>query len=365
MTSTPTLIIGSISACSGKSASILGLTPLLQQRGCNVSYGKLLHQESDEELEDSIDSGVTWSRESDLSFFQQALNLPNDHLQFPLITITSEMIFDRLQGQDQISYLDRLSELVQSLPGDFKLLEGSATLWEGDLFDLSLLSIAERLNASVLLVIRYNALESIEQVLCAKRQLGNHLIGVILNHIPSEQWQSAQTVIQPALEKRGIPVFGLLPENNLLRSVPVRKIARLLKAKVLCRKDRLDLMVENLTIGAMNVNSALEYFRQRRNMAVVTGGDRTDLQMAALETSTHCLILTGHTPPQPLILSRAEDLEIPILAVDLDTLSTIEIIDRTFGEVPLQEMIKVHCIQDLMKENFQVDRLFQTLNKGK
>ena len=76
-------------------------------------------------------------------------------------------------------------------------------------------------------------------------------------------------------------------------------------------------------------------------MAVVTGGDRTDLQLAALETSTHCLILTGHIPPQPLILSRAEDLEIPILTVNLDTLTTVEIVDRAFGHVRLQEPIKV------------------------
>jgi hypothetical protein len=120
-------------------------------------------------------------------------------------------------------------------------------------------------------------------------------------------------------------------------------------------------MVESLTVGAMNVNSALEYFRQRQNMAVITGGDRTDLQLAALESSTNCLILTGHTPPQQLILARAEDLEIPILTVDFDTLTTVEIVDRAFGTVRLHENIKVECMQQLIEEHFDVNQLLSKL----
>jgi BioD-like phosphotransacetylase family protein len=153
----------------------------------------------------------------------------------------------------------------------------------------------------------------------------------------------------------------MLPKDNLLYGVSVRELAKRLKAEVLCRRDRLDLMVESLSIGAMNVNSALEYFRQRENMAVVTGSDRTELQMAALETSTHCLVLTGHIPPQPLVLSRAEDLEIPVLSVNLDTLTTVEIIDRAFGKVPIHEPIKVQCIQELMTKYFDLDRLVNYL----
>jgi hypothetical protein len=120
-------------------------------------------------------------------------------------------------------------------------------------------------------------------------------------------------------------------------------------------------MVETLKIGAMNVNSALKYFRKGRNMAVVTGGDRTDIQMAALETSTHCLILTGQLPPQPFILSRAEELEIPVLSVDLDTLTTVEIVDNAFGQVRLHEPIKVQCIRQMMDRHFDIDRLMSQL----
>jgi len=52
--------------------------------------------------------------------------------------------------------------------------------------------------------------------------------------------------------------------------------------------------------------------------------------------------------PLLFILTKAEELEIPILSVDLDTLTTVEIVDRTFGQVRLHEPIKVQCIRGLM-----------------
>ncbi len=80
-----------------------------------------------------------------------------------------------------------------------------------------------------------------------------------------------------------------------------------------------------------------------------------------METSTQCLILTGQLPPPAFILNRAEELEIPILSVDLDTLTTVEIVDRTFGQVRVHEPIKVECIRQLMGEHFDLERLLSKL----
>jgi BioD-like phosphotransacetylase family protein len=181
------------------------------------------------------------------------------------------------------------------------LLEGPGNLSEGSLFNLSLLEVAQAIDAPVLLVARFDSVLLVEALLSAKQQLGEYLVGVLINDIPAEQLSMAESTLRPFLEQQEIPVLGMWPKSDLLRSVSVRELAHQLQAEVLCCSERLDLMVESLTIGAMNVNSALKYFRKRRNMAVVTGGDRADIQMAALETSTQCLILTGHLPPQPFI----------------------------------------------------------------
>jgi uncharacterized protein len=152
-----------------------------------------------------------------------------------------------------------------------------------------------------------------------------------------------------------------LPQNRTLRSVSVGELVKRLQAEVLCCPERLDLLVESLSIGAMNVSAALDYFRKARCMAVVTGGDREDIQLAALETSTQCLILTGHLSPQSYIIRRAEDLEIPIVSVDFDTLTTVEIVEDAFARIRIQEPVKVSIIRQLMAEHFQFDRFAQLL----
>ncbi len=347
------LLIGSTEAYSGKSATILGLSHQLQQAGLDIAYGKPIGTRLSEDQGTEI--------EKDVQLIAESLKLPQNRLAPIILNLNEATLQKRLQGEDKTDYQKSLSQSLQMFPGDLLLLEGPGNLAEGSLFDLSLPQVAEVVDAAVLLVTRYQSLLSVELLLSAKQLLGNRLIGIVINDIPAQQIQAIDTTIRPFLEQQGIPVLGMLPKNDLLRSVSVRELVEQLNAQVLSGSDRLDLMVESLAIGAMNVNAAVKYFRKRHNMAVVTGGDRVEIQQAALETSTQCLILTGQLPPPSFILNRAEELEIPILSVDLDTLTTVEIIDRSFKQVRVQEPIKVHCIRHLMAEHFDLNRLLSQL----
>jgi uncharacterized protein len=241
------------------------------------------------------------------------------------------------------------------------LFEGPSNLAEGQLFGFSLLQQAEQLDASILLMAQCQSLSVVDELLMAQVHLGDRLGGVILNNVPTKLTQSVVDFAIPFLEKYNIPIFGYIPSHPLLRSISVREMVRQLDAEILCCGDRLNLMVEQLSIGAMNVNSALRYFNRASNMAVVTGGDRTDIQLAALESSTNCLILTGHFSPNPIVINRAEELEVPVLSVDLDTLTTVELVDKSFSEARFSETIKVECIQQLFKQHVDIDRLLNTL----
>ncbi|MFB2938038.1 phosphotransacetylase family protein [Aerosakkonemataceae cyanobacterium BLCC-F154] len=348
------LLVGSTESYSGKSAVILGLAHQLKEKQLDIAYGKPL--------------GTCWSdshpdgMDEDVKFLAQSLNLPLERIKKTLFFLNQKTVQNRIKGEDTVDYRRELAKYLDVAAGELVFLEGPGTLDEGSLFDLSLLEVANTIDASVLLVSRWQSVLSVHKLLSAKWLLGDRLLGVMLNDVPPEEMEIAETEVRPFLENREVPVLGILPRSALLRSVTVRELVKQLKAEVLCRGDRLDLLVESLTIGAMDVNSALKYFRKGRNMAVVTGGDRTEIQLAALETSTQCLILTGHIPPTELILSRAEDLEIPILSVDLDTLTTVEIIDRAFGQVRLQEPIKVECVRQLMAKHFDINRLLATLD---
>ena len=348
------LLVGSTEAYSGKSGIILGMIHQLQAKGLKIVYGKPVGT--------CVSSENAENQEADVELIAQALNLDAQHIKPPLLCVDSRTINKRLkQAEDASHYIQAFQQYCQDIEADLVILEGPANLWEGSLFGLSIGQMAESIDGAILLVTPYHGSQLVDNLLAAKQFLSDRLLGVLINDIPSEDLSFIQSEVKPFLEQEGIDILGMLPSSTLLRSISVREIAKQLNAEVLCRSDRLDLMVENLTIGAMNVNSALKYFRQGRNMAIVTGGDRTDLQLAALETSTHCLILTGHLSPQPLILQRAEDLEIPILSVNLDTLTTVEIIDQAFGQVRLQEPIKVQCIQQLMQAHFDLDNFMEKL----
>jgi len=351
--STKSLLIASCEAKSGKSSAIIGLAHLFRQYGVKIAYGKPVGTDLDPENPQLV--------EEDVEFISSAFGLSKNQIKPPLLHLNDDIVQKRLLGEDNRDYAQALKEWLGEPTGELLLLEGPSNLSEGSLFNLSLEEIAQGVDAQILLVANYENLSVIDSLLNAQKSLGDRLLGVLINNIPESDQEKSQNILKPFLEKNHIPVLGLIPKNDLLRSVSVREIATRLKAKILSRPDRLDLMVEKVSIGAMNVNSALEYFRQGRNMVVITGAGRTEIQIAALETSTNCLILTGHATPAAEVLARAEDLEVPILSVELDTLTTVEIVDKSFGKVRIQEAIKVQFIQELMSQNFDIDQLMEKL----
>jgi uncharacterized protein len=356
------LLIGSTEAYSGKSATILGLGLLLRQRGIDIAYGKpigtwVAQASNQPALDRALDKGL----DKDVEFIATTLGLGDNRIRPTLLTLDPQTITQQLTHDTHPNYRQQVDEYFHSQGEELLLLEGPGTLEEGTLFELSLPQLAAITEAQVLLVARFHSILIVDALLAAKQKLGNRLIGVIINDVPDPQRAEVEGLVKNCLERHHIPVLGILPRTPLMRSVSVGELVHQLKAEVLCCPERMDLMVEKLSIGAMNVNSALKYFRKADNMAVVTGGDRADIQLAALETSTQCLILTGHIAPKAEIISRAKDLEVPILSVDLDTLTTVEIIERSFEQVRLQEPVKVACVQMLMEKYFDIARFLSAL----
>jgi uncharacterized protein len=346
------LLIGSPTAYSGKSAAVLGLVPQVLSRGLRVAYGK--------PLSINLEPAPTLGVDLDVQFIVSALNLAEQQIIPSALMLTSADIEAQLRLSSASPHL--LPSLsTQAGNVDLVLLEGPGTLAEGRLFGFSLLQQAEWMDASVLLVVRCQSLTVVDELLAAQDHMGDRLCGVILNDVLEKFSGAVEEFVIPFLESHHIPVFGQIPSHSLLRSISVREVVHQLDAEVLCCGDRLNLMVEQLSIGAMNVNSALRYFNRASNMAVVTGGDRTDIQLAALESSTNCLILTGHFLPNAIVINRAEDLEVPVLSVDLDTLTTVELVDKAFAQARFSETIKVDCIQQLFKRQVDVDRLLNQL----
>jgi hypothetical protein len=351
------LIVGSTENYSGKSATILGIARQLQAQGWDIAYSKPL---------ETLTSDCHNHRDGDVAFLGHTLGLSSQRLQPPLVCVETENVRanlrslkERLSGVDVTDYSDKLQQTLAGYECDWLLVEAAGTLETGGLFGLTLPQMAHAIDAPVLLVTRFQPLHTVEALLQASQQLGDRLIGVCINDIPTEAMDLVQDSIKPFLENHQIPVLGMLPRHRVLRSISVGELVYQLHAKVLCCEERLDLLVESQQIGAMGVNLAMRYFHAGHNMAIVTGGDRMDLHLAALEASTHCLILTGNIQPSDMVLRRAEDVEVPVLSVAYDTLQTVSYLERAFERLRLRNAAKVECICHLIAKHFDLNTLLQ------
>ena len=136
-------------------------------------------------------------------------------------------------------------------------------------------------------------------------------------------------------------------------------MVRHLDGKILSAKDKLDELVETFMLGAMGQEQALKFFRMKTNKAVITGGDRADVQLAALETNTKCLILTGNFQPSSVVLGRAEEIDVPIILVKYDTLTTVEKLNVIIGRKGFHEFKKIDKIIQITKEFIDIEGLLK------
>jgi hypothetical protein len=241
------------------------------------------------------------------------------------------------------------------------VLEGGRSLREGYVAGLPPEKVVELLDAKVLLALKYDETLMVDRALTAQDYFKKRMTCVVINDVPRSRLDFVQDVMSPYLIRKGIQVLGVLRSDPLLKAPTVAELAEGLHAEILCAPEKSGELVENTLVGAMSVESALTYFRRKPNKAVITGGDRADIQMAALETSTRCLILTGNLYPNPNVLNRAEELDVPVLLTNLDTLSTVDRVDEFFGQSRFQQARKMEHFTRLLDEYIDFPALYKIL----
>ncbi len=350
-----TMYIASTDTASGKTALCLGLGKRLQSDGFSVGYMKPISL-SAHRLEGS-------AVDEDAQFIKKELQLAEPISDLVPIPLDPQAVESIMRKQKWLDYPKRLLEVFGrvSKGKDVMLVEGVDRLSAGGLIRLPANEVCKLLGAKSLTVVRYAGFLSLDAVLFYRRVLGDPMIGAVMNGVPQRLMDSAEGVAKPFLQKEGILVYGVLPEDRFLMSVSVKELAEALEAEIVTRPDKGEELVQNLMVGAMTADVALSYFRQKPNKAVITGGDRSDIQLAALQTSTNCLILTGNLHPQDMIKGVAQEMGVPIVVSKYDTLTTIEIVEGFFGKSRFQQEKKTQRFQELLSEHFDFTSLYITL----
>jgi BioD-like phosphotransacetylase family protein len=194
----------------------------------------------------------------------------------------------------------------------------------------------------------------------AQVRMGERMVGVIINNVPNNRIDYLEKQVKPYLEKQGVAVMAVLPHEHVLSSITISEIVAALDGELICG-DREDELVENLMVSAMNVERALNYFRRVTNKAVIVGGDRPDVQLAALETSTKALILTGNIRPNPMIEAKADERGVAIILSKYDTFTTVEKVEKFFGKTRFRQVEKVMLFEDILSKAMDFDKLYQAI----
>ncbi|PSQ57691.1 hypothetical protein BRD22_01100 [Halobacteriales archaeon SW_8_68_21] len=352
MTDTPTTLVTATGDSAGKTAITVALARLAAEADRSVGYMKPKGTR--------LQSNVGKTLDQDPMLAREVLGLDAEMHQMEPVVYSPTFVEGAVRGtEDPDALRDRIREAYKRVAADHDqvFVEGGGSWTTGGVVDLTDIDVAALLDARVVLVAEYGSPNDLDEVLAAADAFGDHLAGVVFNKVSDDAFESLDQDGIPFLESKGITVFGALPYEKELAGVTVGELADELGAELLTNAPT-DAFVERFLVGAMGGDEALRYFRRARDAAVITGGDRADVQTAALDASgVACLVLTGGHRPSGAVLGKAGDAGKPVLAVNTDTVTAIDRAEAVVRGGRTRDVRTVDRMAELLADHVDVDAL--------
>ncbi|HDD44408.1 MAG TPA: phosphotransacetylase family protein [Candidatus Desulfofervidus auxilii] len=349
------IYIGSTIPFSGKGLITLGVGKYFLEKGLKLGYFKPLGKVPLRVKNNIITDRVAY-------FIYQSLGLKDDLSYLCPVILDYELTVKVLRGEieELMSKVKKAFETI-STGKDIVIIGGAETVWLGSFLGISGLEVINTLNAKVILVNKYVGEPFLDGITEVKKALKDKLCGIILNWVKEEQKRDIEELIVPWLEQKGILVLGLIPYDNLLNAITVAELSERLGGQVLSGHEGLNKFIQNYLIGGMEVSRFVEYIRRSIDPAVIVGGDRADIQLVAIEEGAKCLVLTGNFIPNEIILSKADQKNVPIVLVRDDTYTVAKKVQDISARLSLEGKEKVERGLALVQKHLNFKQLEQIL----
>jgi BioD-like phosphotransacetylase family protein len=348
-----TILVTATEESTGKTAVALALALQARERGLDVGYMKPKGTR--------LRSAVGKTRDEDPMLARELLDVDAEMHELEPVVYSPTFVEEAIRGRQNPDELrERVREAFDGLAEgkDLMIVEGGGTLTTGGAVDLTDADVADLLDAETVLLSGYTEARDVDGVLGAADAIDDGLLGVLFNAVGAAAHDSLEGDVAGFLEGRGVPVLGVVPRQADLAGVSVAALADELGADVLTAEAPTDVTVERFSVGAMGPESALRYFRRTKDAAVITGGDRPDVQTAALEApGVKALVLTGGQRPSSAVLGKAEEKGVPVLLASGDTLTLVERAEDVVSSGRTQQPETVRRMSDLLAEYVDVDAL--------
>ena len=350
-----TLYVTSIGRYTGKDLIAMGLMDRLKRDGFNVGYFKPMGR-FPIKVDDIVTDKGAW-------LIYQLFGLA-DPIEFLCpVVITRDLIMQNYEKDIpglQVKLEKAFTRISEEK--DIVVMNCDNNFTEGSSFGLSGSQVITLLNAQALFVERYEGEFCIDALLEFKKILKGLMMGVFFNKVQAADLEELKQCVSPFLHRKEMELFGVLPMDTLLGSVAVRDLVNHLGGDVVCGKDRLDALVENFLVGGMQVDKFITYLLKSPDSAVIVGGDRTDIQLVAVENGVKGLILSGNLYPNETITARAEAKGVPVVVVRDDTYTVAKKVEAMVGRFSLQDREKIDHGIKLLEKAFDFEKLYDRLN---
>jgi len=349
------ILIVSTEKHAGKSLLSLAIARTLQERGVQIAYMKPIS------FEVSYTTGEPIDRDADA--IRSYLSLDDKLRDIAPVPLEGPFLHEAIESGDR-GFRQRITDAFQRIAKnrEVAIIEGRNYLGLGVGAGLSDLDLADLLSADVLLLTQYEGEEAIDRILCALRLFvqGPRILGVILKDVPSDRsFHLLNEFLTSFLASRGAEVLGIVPFDHNLRSVSTDEIVKRLGGQLLT-DEAIEQEVRYFIIGAMGREASLRSFRRTPEFAVITGGDRTEIQDAALGVSSlRCLILTGNHRPTREIIHRAIEQRIPVILTGQNTMATAVFCEGMLNRFWIRPGPSLNYAVDYIRSNVDIERIVE------
>jgi len=314
---------------SGKTALCLSLYSMLRDAGVSVGYLKPVGQRA------RVGGPPV---DPDVAAMTEAFDLREEAVDLCPVVLGTHYLNLFSDGTEAVKKKIKSAYMKAEKDRDVVIVEASQNPDLLASVGLDVASLAAEFGAKVIYSVRGEGDRSADRAVYYRDFLatkGVGLLGAVLNFVPFQQVERMRGVVSETLARRDVRVIGVVPDHRELTLPTVRDVATSLDAEVLAGKAGLDRMVNGYLVGAMAPEAAMSWLRRSVDKVFITGGDRADLVLMALETAPSAVILTGNIYPSAQVTASAERRGVPLLLVGEDTYTTVTKLEPLDGTSPI------------------------------
>ena len=362
-TTTPRIFIAATRQNDGKTTTSLGLLAAIQQFFPRVGYIKPVGQRFVEIAEHKIDEDTV------LMDSVYRLNCPL--VDMSPIAVEPDFTRKYLEQQNYDALVKKIHKAFDRVAWekDFVLCEGSGHAGVGSVFDLSNAQVAKVLGAKVVIVTRGGIGKPVDEVALNQALFdreGVEIIGVIVNKVLPDKVEYVTEFVSRGLRRKNLELLGVIPHHEVLSRPTLRSICDELKAEVMNKSQQMTNMVEDVVIGAMSVQNAMQFFKH--GVLVIIPGDREDILLAAAaEMCTNDysglagILLTGDLKPGDHVLKVIREMPFPVLLAKQDSYEAASQVHDLIVKTRPDDTEKIKLIRDLIAQHVDVKKILHAL----